>query len=277
MRTSDGVDGRFSRRGLLTAGAAAAGLAARPARARQSPPAGSPPAPVEIGSKAAAGLFVARPGKPSQRAITGLFPLGLGTQRDGYRCVPLRAVQKQPSPLLLFLHGAGGDALLGLDRFRQHAEAEGFVLLSVDSRGRTWDGRSVFGPDVEFIDRALDQTFSRHAIDPKRIAIAGFSDGASYALSPGLANGELFTHVMAFAPGFLRKVERRGKPRIFVSHGTQDDVLPIDATSRRLVPQLQQEGYEVRYREFDGRHDMPHAIVREAVGWFLGKKEPGAR
>jgi poly(3-hydroxybutyrate) depolymerase len=41
-------------------------------------------------------------------------------------------------------------------------------------------------------------------VDPQRICVSGFSDGASYALSLGLANGDLFTHVAAFSPGFMR-------------------------------------------------------------------------
>ncbi len=32
----------------------------------------------------------------------------------------------------------------------------------------------------------------------------GFSDGASYALSLGVPNGDLFTHIVAFSPGFMR-------------------------------------------------------------------------
>jgi phospholipase/carboxylesterase len=56
-------------------------------------------------------------------------------------------------------------------------------LLAPDSRDRTWDViLSSFGPDVDYIDRALGSTFQRYAIDPDRIAIGGFSDGASYAL-----------------------------------------------------------------------------------------------
>lgn len=41
------------------------------------------------------------------------------------------------------------------------------------------------------------------AIDPAHVAIGGFSDGASCALSLGLVNGDLFTHVMAFSPGLV--------------------------------------------------------------------------
>jgi predicted esterase len=36
------------------------------------------------------------------------------------------------------------------------------------------------------------------------------------------------------------------------------------------VPQLEREGYEVRYREFDGPHTVPGAVAREALEWFTG-------
>ena len=47
----------------------------------------------------------------------------------------------------------------------------------------------------------------------------------SYALSLGLANGDLFTHVIAFSPGFITPAPPSGRPPIFVSHGTADQVL----------------------------------------------------
>ena len=35
---------------------------------------------------------------------------------------------------------------------------------------------------------------------------------------------------------------QRGAPRIYISHGTHDTVLPIDRCSRRIVPALQRAG-----------------------------------
>jgi phospholipase/carboxylesterase len=105
-------------------------------------------------------------------------------------------------------------------------------------------------------------------VDARRVAAGGFSDGASYALSLGLTNGDLFTHVMAFSPGFMAPADHVGEPDCYVSHGTRDQVLPIDRCSRRIVPALERAGYEVRYREFDGPHTVPNDIAREAVGWF---------
>jgi predicted esterase len=178
--------------------------------------------------------------------------------------------------LILLLHGAGGHAQQGLELLRNLADATGVVLLAPASRERTWDlliGRR-FGPDVTIIDRALEQTFSRYAVDPTRLAIGGFSDGASYALSLGITNGDLFTHVLAFSPGFVAPAGKTGLPRIFVSHGTRDGVLPIDRCSRRIVPELERSGYEVLYREFDGGHTISPDIALEAVGWFTREKQP---
>ena len=144
------------------------------------------------------------------------------------------------------------------------------ILLAVDSRRQTWDIiRGGYGPDIAFIDQALAQTFSRYAINPKQVAIAGFSDGASYALSVGITNGDLFTDVIAFSPGFMAPASQEGYPRLFISHGKSDTVLPIERCSRRIVPQLQQVGYEVQYIEFNGAHTVPTDISRKALEWFI--------
>jgi phospholipase/carboxylesterase len=76
--------------------------------------------------------------------------------------------------------------------------------------------------------------------------------------------------VLAFSPGFIVGKRVIGLPRIFVSHGTRDDILPINDTSRRLVPGLQKAGYTVRYREFTGPHTVPLTIVRESFEWMMG-------
>jgi len=210
-------------------------------------------------------------GPDAASARVGLRPRGLADTRDGYLYVPAGYRHESPAPLAVMLHGAGEDARDGLALLRAQADEADIILLSPASREYTWDlvvGRGRYGPDVAAIDRALEQTFARYAIDPARVAAAGYSDGASYALSLGIDNGDLFSHVLAFSPGFLAPAGRVGSPRIFVSHGTQDRWLPIERCSRRIVPQLEGAGYEVRYREFEGPHVVPPAIGREAATWF---------
>jgi phospholipase/carboxylesterase len=216
------------------------------------------------------GRLLAIPGQPTETASPGLHALNLDPDRDALLYVPSGYRPEQPAPFVLSLHGAGGNETSGLYPLRDLADEAGLVLLSPASRQQSWDViRGGYGPDVAFIDWALAATFARCAVDPDRLAVAGFSDGASYALSLGITNGDLFRHVMAFSPGFMVPADQRGKPRIFVSHGKKDQVLAIDRTSRRIVPQLARAGYDLQYREFDGPHTVPPEIAREALDWFV--------
>ncbi|WP_228281970.1 alpha/beta hydrolase [Rubrobacter marinus] len=180
----------------------------------------------------------------------------------------------RPSPLVVLLHGAGAEARGILPVFRDAAEAEGLVVLAPTSREYTWDVIvGGYGPDVRAIDGALERTFSRYAVDPARVAVAGFSDGASYALSLGITNGDLFRRVLALSPGFMAPAGRVGSPRFYVSHGTRDAVLPIERCSRTIVPRLERSGYGVRYREFDGGHEVPPEVMREAGDWLAAGED----
>jgi phospholipase/carboxylesterase len=213
---------------------------------------------------------MARPGQQTAPIAPGEHRLDLDRGRDGVLYVPRGFQPGARVPLAVMLHGAGGTAD-GMRFTFALADEFGVPVLAPDSRGRTWDAIvGGFGPDVEFINAALAYAFERMAVDPARIGIGGFSDGASYALSLGMANGDLFTHVLAFSPGFIAPAGQRGKPRVFISHGTRDEVLPIDRTSRSIVPDLERRGYDVTYREFNGPHTVPADLAREAFGWFTG-------
>lgn len=214
--------------------------------------------------------LAARPTAPATPATaTGLVPLGLDAARDSFLYVPSGYRPDRPAPLVVMLHGAGGVASGGLEPFAGRDPELGVLLLAPSSRQRTWDVLlGGYGPDVDVIDRSLARVFADYAVDPGRIAVEGFSDGASYALGIGLANGDLFSSVVAFSPGYAPLSQRTGKPRLFVSHGVADQVLPIDRCSRRIVPALQRAGYQVEYREFDGGHTVPPEIIDEAVRWL---------
>ncbi|MFL5577045.1 MAG: alpha/beta hydrolase [Gemmatimonadaceae bacterium] len=214
----------------------------------------------------------------SGAASTRSLELGLGRARDGLLRLPAAHRADRPAPLVVLFHGAGANGADILPVLAGPADDAGLILLAPDSRADTWDViRGGYGPDVAVVDRALAATFERYAVDPARVVAAGFSDGASYALSLGLTNGDLFTHLVALSPGFAAPAEQHGAPGIFVSHGTRDAVLPIDACSRRLVPRLRRAGYDVRYDEFEGGHFVPEPIVREAMRWLAAPRRAAAQ
>jgi phospholipase/carboxylesterase len=227
-----------------------------------------------VGQRHKQGRLIARPdlARPAGAEFApGHHALGLGHGRDGALLVPHGLEAGRAVPLVIALHGAGGVTAQMLDLLQPEAERRQVALLVPESRDTTWDViRGGYGPDVGFIDRALETVFAKVAVDAGRIAIAGFSDGASYALSLGIANGDVFSDIMAFSPGFMAAPDQEGSPRVFISHGRSDEVLPIDRCSRRLAPALERAGYDLEYLEFDGGHVVPTAMIDRAFARFLG-------
>lgn len=213
------------------------------------------------------GRLAARPRVTVQTSATGERALGLGRARDAILKLPTQAVDV-PLPLFVLLHGAGGRGAGVLRRLGSAPDDAGVAVLAPDSRESTWDAiRGGYGRDVTFINRALERVFETVAIDPARMAVGGFSDGATYAVSLGLINGDLFHRVVAFSPGFVVDGEPHGKPGFFISHGTADPILPIDQSSHVIVRSLRKRGYDVTFREFEGGHEIPADIARDSMRW----------
>jgi phospholipase/carboxylesterase len=220
------------------------------------------------GTASGAGRLAARPRAGVKTSATGQIMLGLDQPRDAILQLPNTASQS-PVPLLVMLHGATQAAEDMFGYLGSTSEEAGVAVLAPNSRETTWDviAGGAFGADVELLNQALERVFETAAIDPARVSIGGFSDGASYAISLGLINGDLFRSVVAFSPGFVVNGAVYGQPRIFISHGTHDRILPINSCGRRIAVSLTARGYEVTFREFDGHHEIPADVAREGLRW----------
>jgi phospholipase/carboxylesterase len=209
-----------------------------------------------------------RPGKAKLRGSPGKHAFGFGAERDGYLSLPPTYAPGKPIPLILMLHGSHGGSA-GLVKFCDNAAKQGIAVAVPESRGLTWDRiRGSFGPDIAFLDRVLGYTFDRVTVDPRRLAVAGFSDGASYALSVGLCNGDVFSHIIAYSPEFMSVPLQVGRPQVFIAHGVQDPVLSVNLTEQ-VVKRLKGAGYSVNFREFTGGHMMRPDVVKDSFNWFL--------
>lgn len=217
----------------------------------------------------------ARPGLQNHVAGPGLRRISIDHRRSALLYVPESSLEQTPAPLAVMLHGAGGNSEHGMELLRSYADRARLILLAPESRKASWDviSDARYGADVRYIDKSLTEVFTQFAVDPARIALGGFSDGASYALSLGLSNGLLFRTILAFSPGFMAPVRVEDTPRIFISHGTRDEVLPIDVCGRRLRRAVQAHPQlTLEYREFEGPHTVPAEMKRAALRFFLGEK-----
>ncbi|CAG9182930.1 hypothetical protein LMG23992_04862 [Cupriavidus laharis] len=208
---------------------------------------------------------------PSQAPLPpGRHRLGIAEERDAVLYVPEGLGLDAPVPLLVMFHGAGGFPGKVLPFIEPHADAHKFLVLAPHSTFPTWDiviGGN--GPDLERLHQALSAVTSRYRLRRDQLAFAGFSDGASYALSIGITNGDLASHVIAFSGGFMSVFVQEGAPKVFIAHGLADEQLPVQTSGRTNAARLRASGYDIEYVEFDGPHAIQPAIVGQAIRFFL--------
>lgn len=236
--------------------------------------AGHPPL---LTAKDISGVLSARPSASVAAPVSaGRHRLRGGTALYVPETIPAGAA----APFLLLLHGAGGTGEKMIRRFKAQADRRGVILLAPTAAGPTWDvvlsmagnprTPPSFGTDVLRIDAVLKDAFVRVNVDPQHVAVAGFSDGASTALSIGARNAALFHNTLAFSAGGM--VPHRAGPsgRVFFAHGTKDPILPLAAMRESLAPSLAAAGFQVTFVTFDGGHELPDPVLEQAVAWWLG-------
>lgn len=211
--------------------------------------------------------------RTGQAGLQALDALDSANDRRAFVYVPPQCVGTTRMPLIVFLHGAGmdGESMINWRNVRRLADSAGVILLAPSSQEITWKLQNY---DGRRIDQALRYVLQHYAIDPARIALAGASDGARWALWIGLANGDLFSRVLAFSPSpgnadipsvrLLPQLQRHGMPPLFIQHG--DTSRDFDA--RPIVQWLQERGYAVTYATDSGPHSMTEERATAGFHWL---------
>ena len=91
----------------------------------------------------------------------------------------------------------------------------------------------------------------------------------------GLAYGDIFNHLIVIAGGRMNPIRRKGKPKIFIAHGTGDQVMPIELSGRPFSARLKQEG--TRSPIASTKADMPRlrpSFGRRSCGWWAASRSP---
>lgn len=209
-----------------------------------------------------------RPRKPTRKTVPGTEIITFQGGRRASLRVPPTYRADEALPLIIAFHGGGGRAS-DFVSYPVQTDSARIVFLAPESAGSTWDAVSgAFGADIDLVNAAIAETFDRCNIDPTRIALVGFSDGGSYALTLGLSNGDNIRYTIAHSPGFFVDVPRHGHPAFFVSHGTEDQILPISDSSGLIVPRLRGFGDDVTYVQFAGGHTVPLGVQDQAITWL---------
>ncbi len=197
-------------------------------------------------------------------------------------------------PLLLLLHGLGADEndLFGLAPFMD----ERFFIVSprapqtLPYGGFAWF-ELIIGPDgigvsvTQFeqsrvkLLKFVDELIEKHDLDPKRIFVCGFSQGAMMSLSAFLSEPAKFAAVVAMSGRAMPEMLPDTKDfdalkdfPIFVTHGLYDQVLPIE-NGRATNEILKALPVDLEYKEYPMAHEISQESLQDVANWLRKKLE----
>jgi phospholipase/carboxylesterase len=195
------------------------------------------------------------PHLPTQTVVPGTtVALGLASVRDAELYIPTSYDPTQPTPLIV--HLSFFRTPQSRAAFIAEADARNIALLFVNPRLDPADGgwdimvSGIYGPDVAFIDRALDAAYDYVNVHPVDLYMMGAGGGGAYALAVGAANAGIFRRLAAFSPVGLFMPYTRGFPPIYVADGSGTD--SWFQTRDSTVPRLREMGFLVEFATYQG-------------------------
>ncbi len=208
---------------------------------------------------------------PTQAAVPGLQTVQSGSSRRFVVYIPSNYAADRDWPVAVLLHGSGDRGSTMVTALSRVAEDEGVILLAPDANRYTWDlVLGDVGPDADYIEQVLAWAFDHVNVDVSRLTLGGFSDGATYTAWLGLLNGDIFSQLLIMSGCARFPDERRGAPRILILHGNRDPIFGRDSCVSLLLPSLEANGYDVRFIEFEGRHEISEEFSRAAMAFVAG-------
>lgn len=206
-----------------------------------------------------------------------------GVERSYLLAAPSTA--SGPAPLVIALHGGGGNAGTMVPRWLSTAQREGFVVAFPQGLGRagnmgTWNAGGCCGyamtteaDDVAFIAAVIDDVSRRAAIDPRRIYVAGLSNGGMLTHRIAREIGPRLAGVAVVAGALFDDASAAGPVPILIMHGVRDEIVPYSGGQSPMAlvarsqsrPFLPVEEAVASWRRADGCEGEPSTTVEGDV------------
>jgi phospholipase/carboxylesterase len=112
----------------------------------------------------------------------------------------------------------------------------------------------------------MDQLQARFDIDPSKIVLGGFSQGAILCLDWVLHDDRPWAGLLCLSGTLVdgddwkTRLAMRGALRTLISHGQVDPILPF-SLAQQLSALLVQAGWEVEFIAFNGSHAIPPEVI----------------
>jgi phospholipase/carboxylesterase len=147
--------------------------------------------------------------------------------------------------------------------------------------GQPLDYSQSYPPGMERARDLVLDLIARENLNPETLILGGFSQGAMLALEVALHLPQaprgllLFSSTLVCEKQWSAAAERLLKAsgdsvEFFQSHGKADPILPFSG-AERLRECLEKAGWEPQWSEFNGGHEIPRTVLRDA-GFYLKRR-----
>lgn len=214
--------------------------------------------------------------QPADAAVIWLHGLGA----DRYDFEPVARALQGVLPKVRFLLPQAPTQAVTING--GYAMPSWYDILSLSPGERTINTQQMEASAQRTI--ALIESQRDAGIDPRRIFLAGFSQGGAVVLHTAYLRWQgplggvlaLSTYAPTFQPGLEFAAGQRQIPA-FCLHGSQDDVVAM-ALGRAAHDALAAQGISVRWADYPMAHEVRPEQLRDIAGWLAGQLQtPGAQ
>jgi phospholipase/carboxylesterase len=200
----------------------------------------------------------------------------------------------QPYPVIVCLHGRGAD-MRDLAGLAPGIDRSGYLYICPNAPvtiaiGPGYTGQAWYEPGgnpspaamqaaLTALDGVIRDVFSLYQVAPGQAILLGFSQGGAMTYRYGMLRPEMFAGLVILS-GALRNPEAilpqlptRRDQRIFIAHGTDDAVVPVEL-GRNASDFLTAQGYQPLYREYPMAHEITPEVLDDLTPWIHGVLAP---
>jgi predicted esterase len=187
----------------------------------------------------------------------------------------------KPYPLVIALHGMGGDEnsyfeAYGKGAFTAEAERHGYIVAC--PKGRKPASMYVGDAERDVMD-ALGEMMRAYRIDPDRVYLTGHSMGGFGSWSIAMNHPEVFAAIAPVSGGVMNPagISKIARVPELIIHGDDDKTVPVER-SRVVVAMGKKLGIEMKYIEVPkGSHgDVVAPHFKDVFDWFDAHKRKAA-
>jgi phospholipase/carboxylesterase len=195
-----------------------------------------------------------------------------------YHLVREPKIKKEKNPLLLLLHGYGSNeedlfsfaTELPEDYYVVSARAPfdlsygsyAWYAINFDADENKFSDIGQARASRDIIARFIDEFVANYPIDSENVTLIGFSQGCILSYAVAVSYPEKVQRVVAMSGYWNPEIavddyleNDCSKLRIFASHGTVDQVIPVE-WARKSIPALQVLGIEIVFKEYMVGHGV---------------------